>query len=486
MPKPARWQNDPDCGHEVACEFQTHYCTYIRVPRLLTLQHPQTDDPAEPFAILALQAYELWLAVLNCDLQTALDGLATGSPQTFEPTKLLRRCSRLIKLLDRQTDLAATVLVHDARFVANVRPSGEAMHSPQFERLCKLTEALEAQLTPQAVDGPPHAEAARDYLGRFAEWQTRYAHFMAQIMPDMAPTSTPEYTNYVVLSELLALQDGVKADWAPKGSLPAAIAAPQHVSPDELLFIVVHQAFELWFKAILIEIDATLADMLAEPAELRGATRRLRRAVRVQKLLTEQIHIPATMQPLDFFRFRSQSKVVDGVTYQRGLSPSSGTESYQFREIEIAGGLKADEAHAEFLQGNPRLAVRYFTPDQRRRLAQPSLPEAFERLLTRRGVRDVNGIYAPSDTPNPHGDLAELADVLLEFDEFFRFWRINHVAMVQTMIGERSGTGYLGPEYLRETVGLGQQGEGRIFSRSQTRPRFFEALWAARTRLGSQ
>jgi tryptophan 2,3-dioxygenase len=235
---------------------------------------------------------------------------------------------------------------------------------------------------------------------------------------------------------------------------------------------------------MLIEIDAALAAMQARPPAVRQATRSLRRVVRMQKLLGEQIHIPATMLPLDFFKFRTQTKTVDGRVYQRGLSPSSGTESYQFREIEIAGGLKNDPAHAEFLQGNPRVAVRFLTPAHQRRLEQASLPEAFEQLLAQRGVADVKDIFTPADAPNPNADLAELADVLLEFDEFFRFWRVNHLTMVQTMIGERSGTGFLGPEYLRETAGLGEQGAGRIFGQSQARPRFFESLWEARTRLG--
>jgi tryptophan 2,3-dioxygenase len=281
----------------------------------------------------------------------------------------------------------------------------------------------------------------------------------------------------LALDELLSLQEGVKGDWAPKGEAPAALAPAGTVSPDELMFIIVHQAFELWFKAILQEVDGALAILLGPEPDVSEAARRLRRVVRIQRLLVEQIHIPATMPPLDFFRFRSQSKEEGGVVYQRGLSPSSGTESYQFREVEIVAGLKGNEAHAEFLQGTDRLPVRFLTPTQERRLSEPSLPEAFEQLLAARGIRDVAEIFAPAAAPNPHAGLADLAEALLEFDEFFRFWRIHHATMVQVMIGERSGTGYLGPEYLRETAGLSQQGEGRVFARSQTRPRFFEPLW---------
>jgi tryptophan 2,3-dioxygenase len=93
-------------------------------------------------------------------------------------------------------------------------------------------------------------------------------------------------------------------------------------------------------------------------------------------------------------------------------------------------------------------------------------------------------IYRSAPAPNPHADLAELADLLLEFDQFFQLWRYNHLTMVQTMIGRKSGTGFLGPEYLKETIGLGLQGEDdRPLRTPQIRPRFFEDLWEARTRM---
>jgi tryptophan 2,3-dioxygenase len=214
----------------------------------------------------------------------------------------------------------------------------------------------------------------------------------------------------------------------------------------------------------------------------------MRRVVRTQKMLADMIHIPATMLPLDFLKFRNQSRVIDGDAYQRGLSPASGTESYQFRELEIVSGLKGNVAHHEMLRGNDRLPTRFLTSAQATRLQQPSLPEAFARLLERRGVGDVIVLFTPADQANPNADLAELADLLLEFDEFSHLWRVNHVAMVQSMIGRKSGTGFLGPEYLKETIGQELQGaDERLLPTAQVRPRFFEPPWEAmRNRAGQK
>ena len=93
MFEPARWNDDPPCGHQVAHSYQTHYCSYIRVPRLLTLQHPRTPHPDEILALLIVQAIELWLLVILNDVKSALRGLATDQPAVYQPTKLLHRAA---------------------------------------------------------------------------------------------------------------------------------------------------------------------------------------------------------------------------------------------------------------------------------------------------------------------------------------------------------------------------------------------------------
>ncbi len=113
MHEPAQWNDDPKCGHLVAHEFQTQYCTYIRATRLLSLQRTQTEHPDEVIAILALQAIELWLRVVRNDLEAARTDIGAHRNGTFKLSKLLNRASTLIRLLDRHTDLAESILLDD-------------------------------------------------------------------------------------------------------------------------------------------------------------------------------------------------------------------------------------------------------------------------------------------------------------------------------------------------------------------------------------
>jgi len=223
------------------------------------------------------------------------------------------------------------------------------------------------------------------------------------------------------------------------------------------MFIIVHQVFELWFRAIILELDSLLDDLNADPPNVRSAIKRIERVVRIQRLLVEMIHFPASMLPIDFLQFRNQEKIIDGKIHVRGLSPASGTESFQFREIEILGGLKHSVSFEEFLNGNQNMHIRFLTPRQEIRLEHASIPELFQRVLEHHGVKQLKTIFHPANSQNPYADLAQLADYFLEFDHFFQQWRMNHLTMVQSMIGRKSGTGFLGPEYLKETLGMGMQ-----------------------------
>jgi tryptophan 2,3-dioxygenase len=503
MQKPARWNGDPDCGHRVAHAYQTHYCSYIRVPKLLTLQGPAGDRPDELLALLALQACELWFKVLLADLSAALAGWRVGKPAD-RPARLLTRAARILALLEAQVDLAETILIRelDLRLPLASGSGG----SEQFIRLEGLAAEVSQQMgrpargalrsshaaeQVQAAKEPSSAgpdagrlrRAASDFVSGFERFSARFKRLLEELVDDGAPAHL-DYDAHLQLSTLLALQTGVKADWTPAGKPPSGHSPTAQLTLDELLFIVVHQVFELWFRAQLGQLDAALGGLLAEPADVAGASERLRRVVAMQKLLVDMIHVPSLMLPLEFLQFRSQTRAADGLTLERGLSPASGTESYQFRELEIIAGLKLSVAYQEFLQGNRRMHIRFLTPAQEARLGQPSLPDAFRDLLQRRGVGDLLEIFAPAGSQNPHADLAELADLLLEFDQFFQLWRMNHLTMVQSMIGRKSGTGFLGPEYLKETVGMGLQGEDdRLLPTPQMRPRFFEDLWEVRTRM---
>src|ERR1041384_4196426 len=170
-------------------------------------------------------------------------------------------------------------------------------------------------------------------------------------MPNNYGDNPPlSYNKYLRVQDLINLQD--------------CLSSPVH--HDELLFITVHQAYELWFKQILHELDATI--QMLEEDRVPAATRALQRVVEIEKLLVNQIHILESMTPISFLAFRDQ------------LNPASGFQSMQFREIEFSSGLKDKEILREF--SNDEFAFKRLQA----RMARPSLAECFYRVLQRRGL----------------------------------------------------------------------------------------------------
>jgi len=268
---------------------------------------------------------------------------------------------------------------------------------------------------------------------------------------DYGRNATLSYNKYLRVPELIDLQ--------------TCLSSPAH--HDELLFITVHQAYELWFKQILHEIDAAIGLMKDDrPTESAQA---LRRIVEIEKLLIAQIHILETMAPISFLGFRDE------------LNPASGFQSMQFREIEFSSGLKDERILREFVNDDfarQRLEAR---------MKVPSLADAFFALLRRRGF-DAPGGDAPRDAKerrSNHGKRQratvevlthpeklnkeyQLAEALLEHDEYFSLWRSHHIKMVERMVGTKRGTG-------------GSEGVGYL--RTTLDKKFFPELWEARTYL---
>jgi tryptophan 2,3-dioxygenase len=244
------------------------------------------------------------------------------------------------------------------------------------------------------------------------------------------------YGGYLCLDKILSAQ-------APRS------APPHH---DEMLFIIIHQAYELWFKLVLHEIEQTIAFMQArEPLR---AHHFVQRVVEILRLLVRQIHILGTLEPIDFLEFRSR------------LMPASGFQSLQFREIEFAAGLKNRAAidHFDYIPGaRERLERRLADPDLRSALydmlramgyaipGQVSLahleahPEASEALL-----EALRPIY---QHPERHLPIHLLTEALLDLDQYLELWRHHHVLVVERIIGDKSGTGgSSGVSYLRTTL----------------------------------
>jgi tryptophan 2,3-dioxygenase len=235
------------------------------------------------------------------------------------------------------------------------------------------------------------------------------------------------YASYLALDELLSVQ--------------RMRSSPGH--PDELLFIIVHQASELWFKVILHELDGLIGFLIAGDAV--GAAAAIKRINALVRIVTAQLSALETLPPHRFAQFRSH------------LGTSSGSQSEQFRAIEAVSGMR--DAH--FLQV---LAEHGEMPQLvRRALARPTLQELFDAMLARHGAT-LEQIY----TDSSHLALFLVAEGLLEYEQGFALWRFLHVQLVERVIGPSTeGTGgTLGARYLQRTM-------------SQ---RFFPKLWAVRQR----
>ena len=235
------------------------------------------------------------------------------------------------------------------------------------------------------------------------------------------------YPSYLALDELLALQ-------RPRSS-------PEH--PDELLFIVVHQASELWFKVLLHELEA-LVDQLAR-GDVLASVFALKRINALMSIVTAQLSALDTLPPHRFAEFRGY------------LGSSSGSQSAQFRALEAASGLREPNFLAALAEhGEPPELVK-------RWLARPTLQQLFDGLLERHRVT-LEMVYQD----RAQSALLLLAESLLEYEQSFALWRYLHVQLVERIIGPLTGGtgGTLGAKYLQRTV-------------SQ---RFFPKLWEVRSR----
>ena len=263
------------------------------------------------------------------------------------------------------------------------------------------------------------------------------------------------YSDYLRVPQLIGLQQ-------PQST-------PEH--HDELLFIIIHQTYELWFKELLHELDAVVANLRqatvssGQRDEVYEAARLLRRCTEIARVLVEQFTILETMLPSHFLAFRGR------------LRPASGFQSEQFREIEFLCGLKdlkmmryhepTAEAHAALNRRLREPSLRDVVFDALNALGvMPEVgPDASEEERFRARAQAILTIYSDE---RGHRDWIDVCERLTEFDELIVGWRLRHIQMVERTIGVRSGTGGSpGASYLKETL----------------EKKFFPELWEARTLL---
>jgi tryptophan 2,3-dioxygenase len=241
------------------------------------------------------------------------------------------------------------------------------------------------------------------------------------------------YSSYLKVDELLELQQPLSA-------------GPEH---DEMLFIVIHQVYELWFRQVIHELEALRARF--QEGESLPALATLKRILTILKTLVAQVDVLETITPVSFSSFRDR------------LESASGFQSAQFREVEVLLGARNErlaQHHPEGSRGRRRIEAR---------LAEPSLWDGFLHYLARQGhaippallARDVRRPAEPS--PEVQRVLLEIyrqnpvqsmvCERLLDLDEGLQEWRYRHVKMVERTIGSKSGTGgSSGAEYLKSTL----------------------------------
>jgi len=244
---------------------------------------------------------------------------------------------------------------------------------------------------------------------------------------------TLTYSSYLSLPGLLELQ-------RPRSE------PPEH---DEMLFIVIHQVFELWFKLLLHEADKVGRDFTGN--DLYGAIATWKRMRTILKTLVGQLDILETMTPMSFSSFRDR------------LDTASGFQSFQFREMEFALGYKRAQVTGAIPdREGQRLAAE-------RRLAQPSVVDHFYQFLAQRGLaiprellaKDVTAPTQPSEALQDElfrayqeqPELVILFELMTDFDEGLQEWRYRHIKLVERTIGAKKGTGGSpGVEFLKQSL----------------------------------
>ncbi len=208
---------------------------------------------------------------------------------------------------------------------------------------------------------------------------------------------------------------------------------------DELLFITIHQVYELWFKLLLHELDDACARMLAGESYLPRV--RLDRCQSIMKVLVEQVDVIDTMTPQDFLEFRNR------------LSPASGFQSVQFRELEFLSGMK-DASYLKRLHGLEEEQERL-----RRRLEAPSLWDGYLAVMRAAGFSTdtydarIDALRKIANDRATYGSQWDLAEALIDHDQSMSLWRARHVLMAERQIGTKKGTGgSAGGAYLRSRV----------------------------------
>ena len=292
-------------------------------------------------------------------------------------------------------------------------------------------------------------------------------------MREQVPTNDEVRDNTRMIEETVVTDFSDRMSYGGYLDLPTLLAAQRPISDpvhhDELLFIIQHQTTELWLKLVLHELEAACAQIRAD--DLAPALKGIARVKHIQKTLTEQWSVLATLTPSEYAEFR-------GV-----LGNASGFQSWQYRAVEFRLGNKNGRMLDVFRNDEAAHTV------VRQALEEPSLYDEFLRFLARQGYdvpadvvdRDVTRAWTfredlmpvlkrVYENPEDNWAVYETCEELVDLEENFQLWRFRHLKTVERIIGMKTGTGgSSGAPFLKRALEL----------------TFFPELYAVRTRIGA-
>lgn len=414
------------CQHSFAGSGP-HYCSYIQPQSLLANLYPaQTAD--EQLVISFLAACVLWWHLQHRDLAAVDQMLAAGQPFALEQTLLaqqrLERCIQLAQTMEAASTLVTRAILAQAQI--GFRVQSDIRSHPLVSDLALLTAHLQHRA--QRLPGEGATATLRSRLREYEETSQRVRLSVLRLCAHLNDPARPVLS----LDRLLPLNLLAWAEDTLRRHHPETLIDAGKTHP--LVFIVAHQLFEVWFPATTSALAAASQCLIQEPPQVLAAAALIRRAADMVHLWQRMIHLPQSMSAADYIAFRAE------------LRGGSGTESIQFREVELLAGLR----HARYRQSLEQMSL--MTPDLERRWHSTSLNDAILSVLVARGVflpemppahqaEQLAAIWLPTAMTNPQADVAALCQAALDLDEQFWLWRQHHIAMVKAMIGGKPSIG---------------------------------------------
>jgi tryptophan 2,3-dioxygenase len=430
------------CSHIYKDADKAHYCSYIQVPGLLETFYRGARTTDEILLCSGIFAYVLWWNLQQKELTALLRLAEAGQPLTpeqgYDALKRANRCVEVDRIMLQQGVILRSELLHHHRNINFRFASADTAQLEVFTDMAHQTRQLEQTLDAFRLQEGADEAASQHLLSSLKDLTLTHSDSFSTIqrdfrdllwaMHEQPAARVVDFKEVVPVEQLLSFGQATLQKHHPQ-----SVGDQAHTN-DELTFITAHQAFEVWFPAVIHSIQEATRLLQLRQAQTWEAEALVRRIADIFSLFGRMIHIPQTMTSADYIEFRDQ------------LQAGSGVESFQFRAIEISAGLR-DSRYQKIME-----RMQLLTDDLRMLWDAPSLNAAFMETLADRGIiaagdaaaekaAKIAELLLPAGFANPNVDLTALAETLVRFEQNVELWRTDHIAMVTRMIGRKTGTG---------------------------------------------